>query len=322
LWCIHAHVFEAFYISPRLAIVSPEKRCGKSTLLRVMQPMLPKALSAANITVAAMFRTVEACRPTLLIDEADSFLKDNEELRGIINCGHARDGQVIRLVGDDHEPRVFSTWCPVAIAAIGGLPGTIEDRSIIIQMRRRRPDERVARFRVDRVGAQQELGRKAARWAADSADALRDADPAVPAELNDRAADNWRPLLAIANRDGGPWSETARRAALELSAVKAGEADTMRTLLLSDIRAVFREKNVDRIKSEALVTALIAMTDRPWPTFDRGRWITPAGIARMLRPYGIGSETIRLGEEFAKGYRLSAFEDAFARYLTSEGVTT
>jgi putative DNA primase/helicase len=188
-------------------------------------------------------------------------------------------------------------------------------------MRRRRSDESVARFRVDRVAAQQELGRKAARWAADSVRALRDADPAVPTELNDRAADNWRPLLAIADRAGGPWPERARRAALELSAVKAGEADTMRTLLLSDIRGVFREKKVDRIKSEALVTALVAMNDRPWPTFDRGRWITPAGIARMLRPYGIGSETIRFGEEPAKGYRLSAFEDAFARYLPSEGVT-
>jgi len=284
--------------------------------------MLPKALGAANITVAAMFRTVEAGRPTLLIDEADSFLKDNDELRGIINSGHARDGQVIRLVGDDHEPRVFSTWCPVAIAAIGGLPGTIEDRSVIIQMRRRRSDERVARFRVDRVGAQQELGRKAARWAADSARALRDADPAVPTELNDRAADNWRPLLAIADRAGSQWPEKARRAALELSAVIAGEPDTMRTLLLSDIRVVFGMRKTDRLKSEALTTALNAMSDRPWPTFDRGRMMTPAGIARMLRPFGITPETIRFGEETAKGYRLSAFEDAFARYLPSEGVTT
>ena len=87
-----------------------------------MHPTLPKALNAANITVAAVFRTVEAARPTLLIDEANSFLKDNDELRGVINSGHARDGQVIRLVGDEHEPRVFWTWCPVAIAAIGGLP--------------------------------------------------------------------------------------------------------------------------------------------------------------------------------------------------------
>ena len=95
----------------------------------------------------------------------------------------------------------------------------------------------------------------------------------------------------------------------------------MRTLLLSDIQVVFGMKKTDRLKSEMLTTALNAMTDRPWPTFDRGRWMTPAGIARMLKPFGIGSETIRFGEETAKGYRLSAFDDAFTRYLPFEGVT-
>jgi putative DNA primase/helicase len=149
------------------------------------------------------------------------------------------------------------------------------------------------------------------------AGAFRDADPAVPVELNDRAADNWRPLLAIADLAGGPWPEKARQAALELSGDKAGEADTMRTQLLFDIREVFREKKTERLKTDMLVTALVAMSDRPWPTFDKGRWITPAGVARMLRPYGIAPETIRFGEETAKGYRLAAFEDAFARYLPS-----
>ena len=251
LWCVHAHASEAFYISPRLAIVSPEKRCGKSTLLRVMHPMLPKPLSAANITVAAVFRTVEAGRPTLLIDEAELIPEGQR--------GAKRDHQLrpfARRAGYQacrRRPRApsFSTWCPVAIAAIGGLPGTIEDRSVIIQMRRRRSEEKVARFRVDRVEAQQELGRKAARWTADSARALRDADPAVPTELNDRAADNWRPLLAIADQAGGPWPEKARRAALELSAVKAGEADTMRTLLLADIRGVFAEEKGRPAKERA-----------------------------------------------------------------------
>ncbi len=195
LWGVHAHAFEASYISPRLAITSPEKRCGKTTLLRLMQALVPKPLPAANITAAALFRTVEAVRPSLLIDEADTFLKENEELRGVINSGHASDGQVIRLVGDGFEPRAFSTWCPTAIAAIGSLPGTIEDRSILIAMRRRRPDEPVARFRPDRVSHLHDLSRKAARWTADNALALRDVDPAVPSELHDRAADNWRPLL-------------------------------------------------------------------------------------------------------------------------------
>lgn len=117
----------------------------------MIQTLVPKALLAANITAAAIFRTIELVRPTLLIDEGDTFLRDNEELRGVLNSGHSKDGQVVRLVGDDHEPRVFSTWCPVAIASIDWLPSTIEDRSIKIVMRRRRRDERVERFREDRI---------------------------------------------------------------------------------------------------------------------------------------------------------------------------
>ncbi len=320
LWCIHAHAFEAATISPRLAITAPEKRCGKTTLLLVIRGLVPKPLYAANITAAALFRTVEAVRPTLLIDEADTFISESEELRGVINSGHARDGQVIRVVGDDFEPRTFSTFCPTAIAAIGTIPGTIEDRSIGVPLRRRKKDERVLRLRADRMGYFETANQLEARWVADNIAVLKTHDPQVPEELHDRAADNWRPLLAIADRVGGEWPEKARRAALELSLIKAGEADTMRTLLLADIRTVFAEKKVDRLKSEALATALHMMSDRPWPTFDRGRMMTPAGIARMLRPFGITPETIRFGEETAKGYRLSAFEDAFARYLPSEGV--
>jgi hypothetical protein len=88
LWTMHAHCFEAFTISPRLGIVSPEKRCGKTTLLGVIEALVPRPLLSANVTVAAVFRTIEAHRPTLLIDEADTFLGDNEELRGVINSGH------------------------------------------------------------------------------------------------------------------------------------------------------------------------------------------------------------------------------------------
>jgi putative DNA primase/helicase len=322
LWCVHAHAFEAFYITPRLAIVSPEKRCGKSTLLRVLQPMLPKALSAANITVAAVFRTVEAGRPTLLIDEADSFLKDNEELRGIFNSGHACDGQVIRLVGDDHKPRVFSTWCPVAIAAIGSLPGTIEDRSIIIQMRRRRSDEKVERFRIDRVGTLQELGRKAARWVADSISALRDADPIVPTELNDRAADNWRPLLAIADAAGGVWPGRARSAAMTVCQEDAGQGESIRIIMLCDIRDIFRQVDKDRMSSQELVASLNQPLDRPWPTVKKGREIDPARLAWMLKPFGVLPGTIRLANgKTPKGYLRTGFSDAFGRYLPPESAT-
>jgi hypothetical protein len=106
-------------------------------LLGVIEALVPRPLLSANVTVAAVFRTIEAHWPTLLIDEADTFLRENEELRGVINSGHTRQGSVIRLVGDDHDPRAFSTYCPTAIAAIGNLPGTIEDREVKITMRRR-----------------------------------------------------------------------------------------------------------------------------------------------------------------------------------------
>lgn len=155
---------------------------------------------------------------------------------------------------------------------------------------------------------------------ADHGQSLTGLDPALPEELHDRAADNWRPLVAIADQIGIGWPARARAAALEISNAKAGEADFLRALLLADMRDIFRAKKIDRIKSEALAALLASLTDRPWNTFDRGRPITTSGVARMLKPYGIFSATIRLDlNTTAKGYTLSAFNDAFARYLAPEG---
>ena len=70
----------------------------------------------------------------MLIDEADSFLRNSDELRGVLNSGHTRDSAfVIRTVGEDHEPRRFSTWGAKAIALIGKLPDTLADRSIEVR---------------------------------------------------------------------------------------------------------------------------------------------------------------------------------------------
>ena len=140
LWTLHAHALDAFQISPRLAVTSPEKRCGKTTALDVVYSLAPRPLSTSNTSAAAIFRTIEAAQPTLLIDEADTFLTSSEEIRGVLNSGHRRSAAyVLRLVGDNHEPRQFSTWAAVAIALIGKLPETLQDRSILIRMRRRLP---------------------------------------------------------------------------------------------------------------------------------------------------------------------------------------
>ena len=324
LWIMHAYCFDAFTISPRLVITSPEKRCGKTTLLRVIQALVPKPLAAANITPAAMFRTIEKYRPTLLIDEADTFLRDNEELRGVVNSGHERDGQVVRTVGDDHEPRAFSTFCPTVIAAIGGLSGTIEDRAITITMRRRLAGEPVDQFRSDRAGHLHELARKATRWASDHEQALRDADPEMAKALHDRACDNWRGMLAIADLARWDWPQMARIAAQTLSMQGSEQDDQSRgAMLLADIHHVFGDKarrggaDSDRISSTDLVDALVALSDRPWATWSRGKPISAAAIARRLKDFSIFPNTIKLANRRQpNGYKRSQFDDAFARYLS------
>ena len=178
LWILHAHAHDAAAISPILAIISPEKRCGKTTLLSLLLELTPKALLAANITAAAVFRAIEVWRPTLLVDEADTFLAEREELRGVINSGHnRRTAVIIRVVEENGEqvPKKFSTWAPKAIAQIKDLPDTLQDRSVAIRLRRKLPGEKVARFRADRtqhltdINRQARVGRKTtstpcARW--------------------------------------------------------------------------------------------------------------------------------------------------------------
>jgi putative DNA primase/helicase len=322
LWVVAVHAFGAWPIFPRLFVSSPEKGCGKSTLLDVLSRVVPMPLGASGITAAALFRVIEAARPTLLLDEADSYARDNEDLRGVLDAGHRRDGAVIRTVGEDHEPRQFSAWAPVALAAIGHLPGTIEDRSIKIGLRRRRPDEPVESLRLDRTDAREELARKAARWAVDHAAELAATDPAMPEGVVNRAADNWRPLLSVADLAGGIWPERARRAAIELT-TEGDDQGSVRVALLADIRAAFAAKGVDRLSSDELATHLGTLDDRPWPEYRSGRPITKAQIARLLKELRVLSGSIRLPDgSTPKGYYLAAFRDAFARYLPAENATT
>ena len=313
LWTLHTHAHDAAWISPILAIVSPEKRCGKTTMLALLQRLVPCALPAANITSAALFRATEKWQPTLLVDEADSFLKDNDELRGVLNSGHNRaTAQVIRTAGEDHEPRAFRTWAPKAIALIGSLPGTLEDRSIVIAMRRRRAGEAIDPLRGDRDYGLKDLARRCARWVADHSAALTDADPNLPLAIGDRAADNWRPLVAIADQLGE--GARAREAVQALSANE--DEGSAGTLLLGDVRDVFAAQGVDRLSSRSLVDALIDLSDRPWSEWRRGKSLTTNGLARLLKPFEIRPKTVRIDDlTTAKGYDVGWFDDALSRYL-------
>jgi hypothetical protein len=317
LWIMHTHCFDCFTHSPRMAIRSPEKQCGKTTALDVISCLVARALPTSNATPSAIFRIVEKHSPTLLIDEADTFLKDNDELRGVLNTGHRKGGTVIRTVGDDHEPRLFSTWAPVAIAMIGRLPDTLADRSIDISLRRRKSTEKVQSFRSDRAQHLAVLASKMARWAKDNAEALSVADPDT-GEMQNRVADNWRPLLAIADVAGGDWPKGIRRIAI--AAHKAAEDQSIRVMSLADIKTAFDSRNANCMRSEDLAAYLGDMEERPWPEYGKsGKRITQNAIAKLLKPFGISPNQKRLGDKNHRGYELSHFDEAFEIYLSPEG---
>ena len=188
LWCAFTWIIDHVQVAPIAMITAPEKQCGKSQLLTLIGKLSNRPLVASSITAQSLFRVVEAFSPTLLIDEADSFMRENEDLRGIINSGHTRQSAfAIRCVGDNHEPTRFSTWGAKAISGIGSLPDTIMDRAIIFNLRRKLPGEEVERLRHADRDVFETLAAKLARFAMDAGDAIAAARPAIPDSLSDRA---------------------------------------------------------------------------------------------------------------------------------------
>jgi putative DNA primase/helicase len=316
LWVLHAWTADAGDISPFMVLISPTKRCGKTNVLIILLYLTPRSELASNISASAIFRYIEDVRPTLLIDEADSFVKDNEEMRGILNSGHTKAAaHVIRNieVNGEHKPRRFSTWAPKAIATIRALADTLEDRSIILMLQRKPKGATVARLRHRDSDEFANLRRQAARWTADNFPALADPEPEIPHALNDRAADNWRPLLAIADIAGGEWPKRARDAACLLSG-EGHDATSIDVELLADIKLAFGE--ADEIRSVDLVAKLTADPERPWAEWRHGKPLTQKQLGGLLGPFEIISETVRVpGLADAKGYKRVRFEAAWEAYL-------
>ncbi|MBK7492118.1 MAG: hypothetical protein IPI17_09125 [Nitrosomonas sp.] len=148
LWVGMTWFMDVVHIAPLAVITAPEKRCGKTQLLTILGKLSYRPLSASNISTAALYRCIEAWQPTLLLDETDAFMKENEELRCVINSSHSRDNAyVIRTVGDEHTPKRFGTWGAKALSGIGHLSDTLMDRSIVLELRRKLSHENVDRLR-------------------------------------------------------------------------------------------------------------------------------------------------------------------------------
>jgi hypothetical protein len=349
LWATHAHAHDLRDASPPLVIKSPTMRSGKSRLVETIERLAPRPLYLSGITCSFLERVIETHRPTILIDEFDALTSADpalaEAARAQLNRSSkrrgARVGKNVPLPGGGYEGRMFSTWAPTVIAGIGDPPATVIDRAVVVSLKRKLSTDSVAPLR-ERDGADlARLKRKIVRFVADNETALRVREPTPPLAVeNDRARDMWDPLLAIADIAEGDWPERARRAGKALvdaseQGLSEGNVDL---LLLGDIRDIFadefppereaaregpgRPDDGPKLATKDLLEKLHGLEERPWSAWGRARKpMTDKALGDRLRPYGVRSRTIRVGPSTSKGYYLSGFQDAFARYLPSSPVS-
>ena len=323
LWVAATHLQRAWQHAPRLAIVAPEKRCGKSRLLDVITETVHNPLITVNASPAAIFRSIDDDDPiTLLVDEADTLFsatkaaEKNEEVRGLINAGHQRNRPTLRVVGPEHKPRKFPTFAMAALAGIGDLPDTVMDRAVVIRMRRRVDGEKVAHFRTIRdTPALHAIRDQLAAWLKPLYPQAVDMEPAMPVE--DRAADTWEPLVVIADLAGSEWPALARTACRVMTDYEAGQDEQggLRTRLLVGIRRAFAAENEPAVlATKRLLEHLNADKEAPWA--DQGaNGLTPRGLQLLLKGYGISSANRRFPDGTqAKGFARNQFLDTWARY--------
>jgi hypothetical protein len=339
LWIGHTHLMDKWESTPRLAFLSPEPGSGKTRAIEITETLVPRPVEAVNATSAYLFRKVSdpAGLPTILFDEIDTIFgpraKEHEEIRGILNAGHRRGAAAGRCVvkGRNVETEELPAFCAVAVAGLGNLPDTILTRSVIIKMRRRAPTEQVEPYRR-RIHAPEgnRLRDQLAGWALEVGSTLN-LYPAMPEGITDRPADVWEALLAVADTAGGQWPKLARDSAVSLVSEAMSGSPSLGVRLLADIRDTFNSSSCsgcstcygrethspDALSTQDLLTVLTAMEEAPWGDL-KGKPLDPRRLSNLLKPYGIQSKKVRIGEKTAQGYQRTCFWDAWSRYLPHE----
>lgn len=325
LWIAHTHAIKAADVTPYLAITSPEKRAGKTKLLEVVELLVPRPLRTANISPAALFRSIvdaERGRATLLYDEGDRTLgvEGHEDLIGLFNAGYRRGAFVVRCEGEGKNIRVarYDAFGAKAIAAVRRLPDTIADRSIPIQMQRRARHEPLERFRqrdAEMEATPLRLALEEFFGNGDIIERLRAARPEIPGALDDRAADGWEPILALADHADGHWPRLAREAAVALHTGRSRDDDGLGVQLLADLYRLFTDRDAERLTTPILLESLVEDEGAPWGDL-KGRRLTAQGLGRLLRSFAIYPTQWRDGSVGGvRGYERASFEDAWAHWL-------
>lgn len=320
LWAGHTHFIAQLETTARLACLSPEPGSGKTRVLEVLDTLAHQPLLALDLSMAAFFRIVEDRRPTILLDEVDAIFtgkaksESTEDLRRVLNNGY-RIGAVVQRVGGTNRDQVleFRVFAPVAMAGLGNLPDTLMSRSVVLNMKRRRPGETVQPWR-DRLQRPEgeALQTRLTEWT-EQVGSL--AYPVLPEGVEDRDAEAWEPLVMVADAAGGDWPRRARAACKSFVESKPQSSVSLGIRLLSDLRDIWPQGQSVMFTTDIL-SELSALDEAPWSDLY-GEGLKPRKLAQMLSDYGARSADVRVGDINRKGYRREDLWDAWQRYLPS-----
>jgi hypothetical protein len=322
LWIGHAHLIEHFDTTPRLAFMSAEKESGKTRALEVTALLVPNPILSISASPAVIVRLVSRGRVTILFDEIDGVFgsakaqEANTDLRSVLNGGYRRGAKVHRCImrGKAVETEELDAFAAVAVAGLRSLPDTLSSRSIFVRMKRRAPDEYVEPFRHRYHAEQAKPIREALEeWCGEHEADFIGAEPAMPDGIEDRAADCWEPLIAIADVAGGDWPRRARRAAVYHTESAPEETETKGVELLNHVREAFDTD--DKVWTIDLLQRLHERDESPWKEMNGGKPLNDRGLAIRLKAYGIKSRDVWIGGKTKKGYYAEDFHSDWNRYL-------
>ena len=227
----------------------------------------------------------------------------NADLRSVLNGGYRRGSKVYRCTthGKKVDVEALDAFCAVAVAGLKELPDTLASRAIILRMKRRAPDEDIEPFRHRYHGPEAKpIKEELEEWCEEHEGNLIGAEPEMPTGIEDRAADCWEPLLAIADEAGDDWPDRAREAAVYLTKAHVDDL-TKGVELLAHIREAFGD--ADKLHTAALLQKLCNRDESPWLEANYGKPLTDRGLAVQLKPYGIKSKPVRIGDVVLRATR-------------------
>jgi hypothetical protein len=313
-WIAHTYVFEAYYATPRLSIMSPVFEAGKTTVLNMITALAKNAILTVNASGPSLFAIIGQEHPTLCFDEADNMWGENGEKAryrdqlAILNSGYTQDGFVLR--SQNGTAKKYPVFVVAAFAGKGKLPDAMMTRSIPIRMMPLPSNVEVEDYEPDLFkGEAARVAETLQNWLAERGPEL-DLQPIMPEGLKSRKRQIWKVMVAIGDLAGNVWSAKIRRSAREIALGITRTAHVSPAEEL--IQLVTSITQVDTfLPTGELINLLKLQRDHDnrlsWAVWLDNPIIATRQIANVLRPYGIESQQKWLSGENRRGYHAGDF---------------